>query len=90
MLGYLGMGAVCMVYYFLQVTYPKKIAEGEPGYDEDNGYLPAVDDEFTDNIFSTWWDPVLNKAEVVDDTVDGKKELEDSDEIVKADDELAA
>ena len=89
MLGYLGMGVVCLLYYYLQVTFPKKIAEGEPGYDEDNGYLPPMADEYTENIFATWWDPVLNKAKIVDDTVDGKKELEDSDEIVEGE-ELAA
>jgi hypothetical protein len=57
MIGYLSIGGVCLLYYALQKYMPKKLSEGEVGYEDDHGYLPPIADEHVDNIFLTWWDP---------------------------------
>jgi len=61
MMGYLSLAGVCGIYYLLQTYNPKKVAEGEEGFEEDMGFLPPIDDPDVDNIFETWWDPVLKK-----------------------------
>ena len=95
MMGYLSMAAVCLIYQFLQKTYPKQIAEGEPGYEDDHGYAQPIEDDEVDGLFSTWWDKAT--LPVVDGDESGKKTVKDeedptgspenSDEPIKAVDE---
>jgi hypothetical protein len=57
MIGYLSMGVVCVMYWVLQVYLPKTKEPGEPGYEDDHGYLPELKEEGVDRLFDTWWDP---------------------------------
>jgi hypothetical protein len=50
------IAAVCPLYYVLQKYMPKKLSEGEDGYEDDHGYLPPIADEHGVTFF-TWWDP---------------------------------
>lgn len=54
MIGYLSMAAVCLLYWLLQKFKPKpKTTEpGEPGYDDDNGYLPELKEDGVDREVS--------------------------------------
>ena len=57
MIGYLSMGAVCFIYWVLQVYSPKTKEPGEPGYEDDHGYLPELNEGDVDRLFDSWWDP---------------------------------
>jgi hypothetical protein len=57
MMGYFSLGGVCGVYWILQTYNGKKILEGEPGFKEDHGYLPPIEEPGVDDMFSTWWEP---------------------------------
>ena len=62
----------------LQTSFPKAKSVNEEGYDDDHGYLPPIEDDHVDNIFATWWNPVLNKEEDV--TAHTNKVSDDGDE----------
>jgi hypothetical protein len=82
MIGYFSIAAVCLLYYVLQKYMPKKLSEGEDGYEDDHGYLPPIADEHVDNIFLTWWDPATAHL-----SKDNKDMDESSEEIVSSSDE---
>jgi hypothetical protein len=60
MLGYLSMAAVCLMYYGLQTRLGKKTLPDDPGYEDDHGYLPPLEEEGVDRLFDTWFDPAIN------------------------------
>lgn len=60
MMGYLSLAGVALIYQVLQTTAGKKKSPGEDGYEDDHGYLPPIEEEPTDNLFKTWWDPCKN------------------------------
>jgi hypothetical protein len=55
MMGYLSMAGVCILYWVLQKYMGKTTEEGEPGYKDDHGYLPPIDEKGVDDMFETWW-----------------------------------
>ena len=85
MIGYFSMGAVTLLMYVLQTYMGKTTKEGEPGYDDDHGYLPPVSEEGVDGIFETWWDPAAGYTIEGDDSDEAKpvKKLEDDEEAGK-------
>jgi hypothetical protein len=94
MIGYFSIGAVCMVYYALQKYMPKKLSEGEEGYEDDHGYLPPIPYEEGDNIFETWWDPATahlskDETEIKGDPAESSSDDLEKKEIV-SDEELDA
>ncbi|KAI2504534.1 purine nucleobase transmembrane transporter [Fragilaria crotonensis] len=83
MIGYFSMGAVTLLMYVLQTYMGKTTKEGDPGYDDDHGYLPAVSDtDGVDGIFETWWDPASGYITGVEESDEGEpvKKLEYDDE----------
>ena len=68
MMGYLSLAGVCGIYYLLQTYLGKTTEPGDPGYEEDHGYLPPVSEGDVDDLFATWWDPATGGASL-DDTV---------------------
>ncbi len=83
MIGYLSMGLVCVFYWVLQVKLPKTKEPGEPGYEDDHGYLPPLNDGSVDRLFDTWWDPAEKGLAIAT----GQIEESQTSKEVKADEE---
>jgi adenine/guanine/hypoxanthine permease len=80
MIGYLSLAAVTMLMYVLQTYMGKTTKEGEPGYEDDHGYLPPIEneDDGVDGLFNTWWDPATTYLTEEEEPLEAKK-LEDEE-----------
>ena len=87
MIGYFSIAAVCLLYHALQKYMPKKLSEGEDGYEDDHGYLPPIADEDVDNIFLTWWDPATAHLSKDEGDPDESTSYREKKEIVGSSDE---
>ncbi len=84
MIGYLSMAVVCAFYWALQVYLPKTKEPGEPGYEDDHGYLPPLNEAGVDRLFDTWWDPAekgLAIATGQDESGTGKETKRDEEDL---------
>ena len=67
MMGYLSMAGLCLIYYALQTYMGKKVKEGGEGYEDDHGFHQPIVDPGVDDMFATWWDPVIPKEKTKED-----------------------
>lgn len=80
MIGYISMAALTFLMWVLQTYMGKKTLEGEPGYDDDHGYLPPMEPDGVDGIFETWWDPAINYNSAIEDSPADAKKVDDDEE----------
>jgi hypothetical protein len=84
MIGYLSMGVVCALYWGLQILFPKTKEPGEPGYEDDHGYLPPLNEAGVDRLFDTWWEPAEKGLAIatgqVDESFPGKENKADEED----------
>ena len=76
MMGYVSLAGVAVMYWFLQKYQGKELAEDDPDFDKDHGYLqPLIDDEMDDH-FDHWFDALTEGAETTTSSAVAEKDAE--------------